>query len=180
MGSKRVGLARTQVLIEGLRREIQLNQATLVGGKAKLKTTTAATTLTAADSGCEVIWTHGAGAGYDITLPSCEAGLHFRFRIGLGTAFAHYIAVGESTDRFFGVAKVLSATDDQVAVQSQVLAATARKFLHIQSDIATSGGNAGDIIDVIGVDDTHWLVTANLRTESATPGTIAVFRTAKL
>ena len=179
MGSKRVGLARTQALIEGLKREIQLGQATLVGGKAKLKTTTAATTLTAADSGCEVIWTHD-GSGYDITLPSCAAGLHFRFRISLGTAFAHYITVGESTDRFFGVAKVFSDADDQVAVQSQVLAATARKFLHIQSDIATSGGNAGDIIDVIGVDDTHWLVTANLRTENDTPGSIAVFRTAKV
>ena len=35
MGTKRVGLARTQALIENLKRELQLNESRLVGVKRK-------------------------------------------------------------------------------------------------------------------------------------------------
>jgi hypothetical protein len=47
MGTKRVGLARMEALMENLKREIQLNQAVLVGQKVSVKSVgNATTTLT--------------------------------------------------------------------------------------------------------------------------------------
>ena len=56
MGSKRVGLARVEALVENLKRELQLNGSTLVGTKQGVEAVTGAgssstKTLTAQDSG---------------------------------------------------------------------------------------------------------------------------------
>jgi len=51
MGTKRVGLARTQALIENLKRELTMGGATLTGQKARFLLKTADYTVTAADSG---------------------------------------------------------------------------------------------------------------------------------
>jgi hypothetical protein len=179
MGTKRVGLARTQALIQNLKRELELNGTTFNGQNAKIITAAAAKTLTAAESGATVIWTHDAGTGYNITLPKCAQGLKFTIKFELGTAIAaHHITVGDAADRFFGVAKVWSTTADNTAAQSKALLATGAKYLHCQSDVATTGGNAGDIIELVAIDDTHWLVSANLHTTNANPGSIAVFKDA--
>ena len=177
MGSRRVGLARTQALIENLKRELQMNGSILMGENEKTIAASAAKILTAADSGSTVIWTHDAGTGYNITLPKCAQGLKFTIKFELGTAIAaHHITVGDAADRFFGVAKVWSTAADDTAVQSKAKAATGAKFLHCQSDLGTTGGNAGDIIELVAIDDTHWLVSANLHTTNANPGSIAVFK----
>jgi hypothetical protein len=55
MGTKRVGLARTQALIQNLKRELQLNQSTLLGGLRKFQTKTADYACTAADSGTTIL-----------------------------------------------------------------------------------------------------------------------------
>jgi hypothetical protein len=51
MGTKRVGLARTQALIENLKRELTMGGATLTGQKARFLSKTANYTVTAADGG---------------------------------------------------------------------------------------------------------------------------------
>ena len=51
MGTKRVGLARTQALIQNLKRELTMNGSTMVGVKRKHLQKTAGYTCVAADSG---------------------------------------------------------------------------------------------------------------------------------
>ena len=95
MGSKRVGLARTQALIENLKRELQLNQSTLKGGLRQvisLTGTGATRTLTSDDSGAIV--NMGGSDASTVTLPTPAAGISFRFVAT--TAVAHVINGGNS------------------------------------------------------------------------------------
>ena len=85
MGTKRVGLARTQALIENLKRELQMNQSQLVGGKRKVialtNAATTAKTLTADDSGALITLDPSTDTATTITvtLPAVEAGLEFEW-----------------------------------------------------------------------------------------------------
>tara|TARA_R110002074_G_scaffold45569_3_gene117733 strand:+ start:214 stop:687 length:474 start_codon:yes stop_codon:yes gene_type:complete len=95
MGSKRVGLARTQALIEGLKRELSLGQTTLKGALRQVVTLSGAgatETLSASDSGAIV--NMGGSNASTVTLPAVGAGLSFRFVAT--TAHAHVINGGES------------------------------------------------------------------------------------
>jgi len=71
MGTKRVGLARTQALIENLKRELAMGGSRLVGDKLKVTSVTANTALSATDSGTTYVF---ADAGATITLPDSGAG----------------------------------------------------------------------------------------------------------
>ena len=79
MGSKRVGLARTQALIENLKRDLSLNASMLKGVKRETIacTNASATELTAEQSGALVVFTGGSAA--TVTLPAVADGLHFEF-----------------------------------------------------------------------------------------------------
>tara|TARA_Y100000592_G_scaffold99916_1_gene177766 strand:- start:4179 stop:4655 length:477 start_codon:yes stop_codon:yes gene_type:complete len=89
MGSKRIGLARTQALLENLKRELSLNASMLKGIKRETIACTAAsaTTLTAEQSGALVVLSGGSAA--TVTLPAVADGLHFEFFAR--TAQAHVI-----------------------------------------------------------------------------------------
>ena len=72
MGSKRVGLARMEALIENLKRELALGGSVVLGQRAKVNTTTAASVaLTAADSGSVYVM---SAAGITYTLPDSGDG----------------------------------------------------------------------------------------------------------
>ena len=81
--AKRIGLGRVQQLIENLKRELQLNGASLVGGDRGVKhiTTggTGTTTLTAADSGKLILVDGSAVGNHTIALPLAteSSGLEF-------------------------------------------------------------------------------------------------------
>ena len=87
MGTKRVGLARTQALIENLKRELQMNQATITGAKQRVialtNVATTARTLTADDSGALITMDPSTNTATTITvtMPSPEAGVTFDFLI---------------------------------------------------------------------------------------------------
>ena len=68
MGTKRVGLARTQALLENLKRELNLSSTTLKGAKVPFKLKTADYDVVAADGG-GVIQVNPAGTTL-IQLPS--------------------------------------------------------------------------------------------------------------
>ena len=72
----RVGLARTQALIQNLKRELQMNQTTFVGQRRKVLRssdfTSNAYTLTVGDSGCVVLLDEAPAN--TITLPAITAG----------------------------------------------------------------------------------------------------------
>ena len=65
MGTKRVGLARTQALIEGLKRELTLGGSGLQGVTRPTKSVSSADSLTAADSGKVITLT---GTAFTLTL----------------------------------------------------------------------------------------------------------------
>jgi len=70
MGTKRVGLARTQALIENLKRELAMGSSAMGGLLTATTTATAGTELTAADSGKVIFLTQASGA---VTLPAPNA-----------------------------------------------------------------------------------------------------------
>ena len=84
MGSKRVGLARMQALIEGLKRDLNLSGTKLNGLQKGVKTLTpggaGTTEVTAADSG-KIIFVDGSAEGnHTITLPApTTLGLEYTF-----------------------------------------------------------------------------------------------------
>ena len=95
MGTKRVGLARTQALIENLKRELSMQQSTLKGIKRETIAVSAAggtKTLTANESGALVVLSGGSAA--TATLPAVGDGLYFEFFAR--SAQAHVINGGAS------------------------------------------------------------------------------------
>ena len=68
MGTKRVGLARTQALIEGLKRELAMGGTAMTGVERIVEAKTASFTIAAADSG-KVFTNRGDGDAMTITLP---------------------------------------------------------------------------------------------------------------
>ena len=87
MGSKRIGLARMEALMENLKRELAMQGSTVVGTKRKaIALTNAATTarsLTADESGAFVTLDPSTDdtTTITVTMPAPEAGLSFDFLI---------------------------------------------------------------------------------------------------
>jgi hypothetical protein len=78
MGSRRIGLARTQALIEGLKRDLNLNGSSVAGIDQKVVSITGAggtTTLVTADSG-KVYLVNAADGTHTFTLPALTAGFN--------------------------------------------------------------------------------------------------------
>ena len=145
------------------------------GKNLGVETLTAATTLTSDDCG-KLIAVNAAAI--EVTLPSAEAGMWFDV-VFMQDTTAGATIVASSGECFFGTVKVFSTTADQGAVQQSVTHAAAigtvadydnLDFVH---DSATLGGKAGDSVRLIAVDSTAWMVSANLVTDHANPGTIA-------
>ena len=81
--AKRTGLARTEALIENLKRDINLGGST-VRTKKVVTVITGTKTLTAEDSGTLFMVQASGDAAYTITLPSAStsAGVYFTFIMG--------------------------------------------------------------------------------------------------
>lgn len=164
MGTKRVGWARIRSLINENTNQLKIRTA-------QLKAVTAATTLTADDSGAIIHWTHGSA--HDITLPTATVGLHYTFVLVAGAAADHNL-VSQTADKFYGKAVVNSTTADQFLVQV-VLKASALNKVFLHKTGADSGGDAGDTVVVTCVEEGYWTTTANLVTTHANPAGLAVF-----
>jgi len=103
MGTKRVGLARTQALIENLKRELTMGGATLTGQKARFLLKTANYTVTQADGGGVIqvnpaattliqlpsAATVGAGWSIDIIVNEDDGGTMDQ-KINIGTASGEF------------------------------------------------------------------------------------------
>ena len=170
----RVGLARTQALVENLKRELTMGGTSLADLKDKLTATSAAKTLTVGESGTTIVWT--LGTSHTITMPSAAAGLSYRIVIKTGSDNLHKIAAA-SGDCFFGQVLVLDNADDKHATQTVTYATatgTVGSYDHLKLDgnANATGSGAGAVIDLVAIDDTAWLVNARLMT-SGTPTSIA-------
>ena len=131
--------------------------------------------LTADESGSVVFLNHAAK---EITLPAAEAGLHFRFVLGID-ATAGCTVIAAVGDCFFGQVRVFSTTADQVAANQDldyataVAADTTYDHYDFVSNSSTLGGGSGDYVDFYAVDDIAWCGSATLSTVHANPGSIA-------
>ena len=103
MGTKRVGLARIEALMENLKRDLALSPSVLSGQRHKVESLITTKTVTTADSG-KVFMLNLAG-GFTVTLPSVTAtdvaGCHWTFIVGTDPTTA-YIIAGGTADKMAG------------------------------------------------------------------------------
>jgi len=103
MGTKRIGLARVEALLENLKRDINWASTTHSSHRAKLESLITTKTVTVADSG-KVFMLNLAG-GFTVTLPSATAtdvaGCHWTFIVGTDPTTA-YIIAGGTADKMAG------------------------------------------------------------------------------
>ena len=146
-------------------------------GRKQVIVTNVDRTLLAAETGATVLV---QAAAVSITLPAAKAGLSFKIILGVETtAGADLLAA--SGDCFFGLVSLYgSDTADQTGVQQQITNATAiaapgsYDTMDFVAATATLGGMAGDVINLVAVDDVAWLATCDLHTTANDPGTVAV------
>jgi len=141
MGTKRVGLARTQALIENLKRELSMGGSKLAGIKRPYVQVTANTTLVANDSGKLYIFNDADGA--ILTLPDSGGGDLIGWYIDVmiavtATSNAHKVICYDTTeeDMVGNFLSVDTDTSDAVAC-----------FPAVQADgydyVAHNGGTTG-------------------------------------
>tara|TARA_R110002020_G_C15954262_1_gene745921 strand:+ start:75 stop:575 length:501 start_codon:yes stop_codon:yes gene_type:complete len=144
----RVGLARTQALLENLKRELSLQGATLGGVVRKVKSVTSATTLTNSDSGAIVDMSGGA---YAINLPqSPETGCTFTFTHTTAISGARTIDAYADNHYFKGLFK-----DHETASPAHV---TFNGSSHDRINIAAATANH-HLVTVTYVGSSTWLIT---------------------
>ena len=140
--------------------------------KVPIKTITADTTLRADESGSIVYITDLDAV---ITLPTAEAGLNFT--LVMGGVMADATITAATGDCFFGNVTVVSTTADKISSDEIVLSAqtaTNSDVATLNGTASTSGGNAGDILNCIAVDNIHWLLSGTLTTTHAAPTSINI------
>lgn len=158
MGTKRIGLARVEALVENLKRELSLGQATLVGHKKKVLTMSDGLVLTADDSGAYCLF--AAAAATAVTLPAPAAGLEFTFVTTVTATADHVVKTATlNTDGFLGGVLTNSTT----AGQADCFSADAdgsNDFITLNG--STTGGLAGSRIHVVCIDGENWAVDGQL------------------
>ena len=142
MGTKRVGLARMQALIENLKRELQMNGTVISGGEKKTKSVTATASLTAQDSGKIIVLT---GSAFTLTLPPVAASEGVFFDILVGAAENYVISEDASVDT------------DKLSMVSVNASATERD--HAFTTATLSAGAIGDRFQCYST-GTFWIITA--------------------
>ena len=141
MGSKRIGLARMEALMENLKRELAMQGASLTGIERGTKGVSATGALTAADSGKIVTLT---GSAFTLSLPAVSGteGVHFWIVAG---AAENYVLAEDSGD------------DNVLTMVSVNASATERD--HAFSNATLSTGAIGDRFHVYS-NGTYWVITA--------------------
>ena len=140
MGGKRVGLARTERLVENLRRELALGGASLTGNKQVVMSKSAAYTLAAEDSGKLI---QQAGSAFTLTLPAVSTSAGIVYDI-VATAANDYV-ISEN------------AADSNVLSMVSVNASNTERD-HAFTTATLSSGAIGDKCHII-CDGTFWYIT---------------------
>ena len=148
MGTKRVGLARTEALIENLRREISGFRT-----ETQYLTTTADHDLSALTGNTTVVVNASLAAGKFIRLPeatTANGGMHIRVIFGL--APAAQCKVGFVTTKIVGGATSISDATEGHASTNPALKSSAvgTSNLRVELDVdeaARAGGHPGTVLD---------------------------------
>jgi len=147
MGSKRIGLARVEALLENLKREINWNTSTMKSFKTSVVLSGGgATVLTAADSGATCVFDTAAASTF--TLPPPELGMSFTFITAITATGDHEIIANADTFGFLGGVLIMNTTADQSNAFS---AATDGENDYITMNGTTKGGIAGSMVHVAAI-----------------------------
>ena len=151
------------------------NTITIGRGDETINEISTNTTLTAADSGNAYYVTNLSGT-LNITLPSAAPGVNFKIILKKISGGQVSISSG-SSDYFFGKAAVTSnAATGQSRVQTLDENVT-KNVMNLAPSASDSGGNTGDVIELVAVDAGNWLVNASLTTSNATVSALDLFPT---
>ena len=164
MGTKRVGLARIEALMENLRREIAFGAGTTLKGfkREVVLSGGGTTTLTAAQSGAYCIFDTAATSNF--TLPAPTLGMHFTFIQTIINTADHVIQAATDDHGFLGGVMLMNTTADQT---NAFATATDGNNDFITLNATTTGGAAaGSRIEVVAILNSSaakcWAVTAHL------------------
>ena len=125
----------------------------------------AATTLTAEDH--DTVCEFNTAAGYTYTLPAVKRGLKFRFVVRVTITSSNARVACATGDFFLG--ELAQATDGTYVTATQ--AANGTTHLAWEGNGSTTSGIKGDWFDIVGLNDTQWLVTAGYTTATGTEAT---------
>ena len=164
MGTKRVGLARVEALIENLKRDLALAGATLGGVKKSvisLDNSGAAVTRTLLDTESDAVvflnvTDDTGGRGIDVILPAPAAGLQYHFVIADAGNGTNDIVVKTSAD---GVDIKGAANSVKTGVEGGVIAGSTLKF--DVSDVTTKTDLDGTSFSLIS-DGAHYYILGGL------------------
>ena len=187
MGTKRVGLARVEALIENLKRNLNLSGSTLVGQKQSVETLSAdGDALTAADSGkLFLLDAADETASTDFTLPQLDTdhiGVTYKFAVTDPTDGAFTITTGDTTDTsgdmFIGglvlAAAQVSSTSNGANGRS-VAPGSDNNKITLDGNLDDSGCEPGTVITCTAVSATQWLVDGVVVTHDADCDGSAIF-----
>ena len=145
MGTKRIGLARMEALMENLKRELAMGAASLSGiNKATKSAATSATTnLEAEDSGKVILVAANAAA---VTLPAAASGLHYTFIMAADYATAVCTITAEAGEFMAGATSSAAGAGAEANGSSNIVATFG------------TGALAGDRLECVS-DGTLWYVS---------------------
>ena len=138
---------RSVNLLRKIKGDFNVEAAPFRVSKLQTKTTTANTTLTAADSG-KIIFLDGSSE-HDVTLPSAATGLNYHFILVDATADVDVVQAA-ATEDFVGTVVDGAGTSDTAVVGDT-------KIIFDQS----GGAAAGDWVKLVCYNDDDWMVAGN-------------------
>ena len=160
MGTKRVGLARTQALVENLKRELDMNSSNLTDVNIKRRVIDldgATKTVTAAESGA--IFTFD-GTACTVTLPQAAVGLEYTFVVG-ATQTGNAVITTQTADGLAGALLTTTAAFNSTNLTNttSVIDSWAATIDTLTMNGTTQGGIVGSRIHVVAVSATMWQVS---------------------
>ncbi len=165
MGTKRVGWARIKSLINENQNELKTrNHEVLALNSA------GTLTLTAAQSGVTIYWTHGSA--HNVRLPVAAPGLNFTFIVATKSSSnaEHKILVSSTgSDKIYGKALVVGIAGDVTAVQNAAKGSLDK--IKLQTNQTDTGGLDGDTVQLWCNEAGYWIADCRLQT-TATPASI--------
>ena len=155
MGTKRVGLARTQALMENLKRDIKLAGTTFSGGKREVLRasdfTSNAYTLKTTDSGCVVLLDQDAADA--ITMPavtSADLGVSYVIVQTVAGNTAKTITTGYDNDYWVGgVANLPTAAE--AGAKPHVPAGATATIITFDDNLTNGAGNIGSWVRLTAI-----------------------------
>jgi len=159
MGTKRVGLARTQALIQNLKRDLSMNASNLkdVNIKRRVIDLDAATYAVAANESGTIFTFDGTAC--TVTLPQAAVGLEYTF-VFAATAVSSIITT-QTADGLAGALLTTTAAfnSSQLTNTTTVIDSWATTIDTMTFNGTTQGGLVGSRIHVVAVSATMWQVT---------------------